>query len=102
MLSKQEVISKILDHKEQIKAFGISELGLFGSYVREQQTKESDIDLLIDFESMGSKSFRSFMDFCYFVEDLFTTSKADIVTKNGLSKYIGPQILKEVEYVEIC
>lgn len=73
---------------------------MFSSYVREQQIKESDIDLLINFEK-GKVGFHEFMDFCYFVEDLFSNKKVDIVTKNGLSKYIGPRILKEVEYVKI-
>jgi len=32
-------------------------------------------------------------------ESLFKNEKIEIVTKNGLSKYIGPKILKDVMYV---
>ena len=35
------------------------------------------------------------------VDELFLNKKVEVVTKNGLSKYIGPYILKEVENVEI-
>ena len=35
------------------------------------------------------------------IEDLFKDIKVDIVTKNGLSEFIGPYILKETQYVEI-
>jgi uncharacterized protein len=34
-----------------------------------------------------------------FIEKLFHDKKVDIVTKNGLSPYIGPKILNEVLYV---
>ena len=32
-------------------------------------------------------------------ENLFKNQKVEVVTKNGLSKYIGPKILKDVLYV---
>ena len=47
-----EEIKKILrDHKEELKRkFGVKEIGIFGSYVRNEQTEVSDIDILVDFE----------------------------------------------------
>ena len=41
------------------------------------------------------------MQFCFLLDELFLNKKVELVTKNGLSKYIGPYILKEVENVEI-
>ena len=32
-------------------------------------------------------------------ENIFKNEKIEIVTKNGLSQYIGPRILKDVMYV---
>ena len=59
---------------------------------------KSDIDLLIDFES-GKENFDNYMAVYDIFESLFKNQKVEVVTKNGLSKYIGPKILKDVMYV---
>ncbi len=100
MLTKQEIFKTIQKNKEAIKSFGVTEIGLFGSYVRDEQTEKSDIDLLIDYD-IKNIDFLKFMRFCFMMDDLFSEVKVEVVTKNGLSKYIGPYVLKQVEYVEI-
>jgi len=100
MINKQDIFQTIIDNKVAIKNFGVNEIGLFGSYVRNEQTAKSDIDILIDYNK-DKISLTNYMGFCYLMEDLFANTKVEVVTKNGLSKYIGPYILKEVEYVEI-
>jgi predicted nucleotidyltransferase len=71
---------------------------LFGSYLRNEQSEKSDIDLLIDFEP-EKENFDNYMAVYDLFEGLFKNEKIEIVTKNGLSKYIGPKILKDVMYV---
>ena len=100
MLTKQDIFQTIIDNKEAIKNFGVTEIGLFGSYVRDEQTEESDIDILVDYRK-GEMNFFKFINFCAMLEDIFRDMKVDVVTKNGMSEFIGPYILKEVEYVEI-
>jgi predicted nucleotidyltransferase len=78
--------------------YGVSQLGLFGSSVRNEQTPSSDIDILIDFHP-EKETFQNYMAVCDMLEDLFKRHKIDIVTVKGLSPYIGQQILSEVEYV---
>lgn len=78
--------------------FGIRNVGLFGSYLRNEQSSESDIDLLIDFEP-EKENFDNYMAAYDLLEALFKNEKIEIVTKNGLSPYIGPKILNEVFYV---
>lgn len=80
-------------------AFGVLEIGLFGSYVRNQPNLESDIDLLVDIHR-GKKTFRNYLNLSYFLEGLFNT-KVELITKQSLSKHIGPRILETVEYVSI-
>jgi uncharacterized protein len=99
MITKQDIFKTIIDNKEAIKSFGVIEIGLFGSYSRNEQTEESDIDILVDFPK-EKKTLRNFIDFCDFIDNLFL-KKVDIVSKKGLSEFIGPHILKEVNYVEI-
>lgn len=100
MLNKQDIFKTIQDNKETIKSFGVTQIGLFGSYVRGEQTTESDIDFLVDIEK-EKKTLKNFIDFCDLLESLFKDNKIDIVSKKGLSEFIGPHILKEVNYVEI-
>ena len=78
--------------------FGILKVGLFGSYVRGDESEKSDIDLLIDYDP-DHENFDNYMAVCDILEQLFRNEKLEIVTKNGLSPYIGPKILKEVQYV---
>ena len=100
MLSKQEIFKTIQENKEIIKSFGVTEIGLFGSYVRDEQTESSDIDILVDILK-EKKTLKNYIDFCDLLESLFKNNKIDIVSKKGLSEFIGPHILKEVNYVKI-
>lgn len=100
MITKEDIFQTIIDNKEAIKSFGVTEIGLFGSYVRDEQTIESDIDFLVDIIK-EKKTLRNFIDFCDLLESLFKNNKIDIVSKKGLSEFIGPHILKEVDYVKI-
>jgi predicted nucleotidyltransferase len=100
MLNKQEIFKTIQAHKDEIKSFGVTQIGLFGSYVRNEQTEDSDIDFLVDYD-IEKISYRNYFNFCEYIESLFNENRVGIVTKNGLSEFIGPYILKEVNYVEI-
>ena len=100
-MKSKEQIKKIIRQKGiQIRGYGVSKIGVFGSYSRGEQKEESDIDILIDFNP-GSDTFDNYMNLCDLLEEIFGDSEIDIVTYNGLSPIIGPKILKEVEYVEI-
>ena len=94
---KEHILSLIQEHQSQIRNLGIKRLGLFGSFVRHQQ--DSDIDVLVEFES-SCKTFDNFMQVALFLEELFAR-RIELVTPEALSPYIGPHILREVEYVPL-
>ncbi len=98
MISKEYILRSIKSSKPELQRFGIRNIGLFGSFVRNEQTKTSDIDILIDFEP-DQENFDNYMAVYDIIERLFLHERVDVVTKNGLSPYIGPAILKEVLYV---
>jgi len=100
MLTKQDIFKTIIDNKETIKSFGVTVIGLFGSYVRNEQTEDSDIDILIDY-NIKEINYKKYFLFHEFMENLFKNQKIEIVSKNGLSPFIGPHILKSVNYVQI-
>lgn len=98
MTTKENIISVLQTHKSALSRYGVSNIGLFGSYLRNEQSKQSDIDLLVDFEP-DKESFDNYMAVYDIFENLFKDEKVEIVTRNGLSKHIGPKILNEVLYV---
>jgi predicted nucleotidyltransferase len=98
MTTKESIIETLKTNKPELSKFGVVNVGLFGSYLRNEQSGTSDIDLLIDFEP-GKENFDNFMAVYDIFEGIFKNQKVEVVTKNGLSKYIGPKILKYVNYV---
>jgi len=97
MTTKENILAILKSNKVKLTKFGIKEVGLFGSYSRNEQVKDSDIDLLVDFDP-EKENFDNFMSVYEFLEKVFKNHKIEIVTKNGLSPHIGPFILNEVVY----
>ena len=98
MTTRENIIATLKFHKPALSKPGVQNIGLFGSYLRNEQSEKSDIDLLIDFEP-EKENFDNYMAVYDIFESLFKDEKIEVVTKNGLSKYIGPKILNDVMYV---
>ena len=74
MLTSEEITKKLEENMEKIKQYGVKRMGLFGSYAKDEQKKESDIDILVEFEE-GKKNFDNYMDLKFFLEELFQCNK---------------------------
>ncbi|MCM8760402.1 MAG: nucleotidyltransferase family protein [Candidatus Omnitrophica bacterium] len=98
MKDLSEIKKIISDHLNEIKErFGVKELGIFGSYVRGEESKVSDIDILVEFEK-GKKTFDNYMDLKFYLEDLFGI-KIDLVIKSAIKPGLKEYILEEIVYV---
>ena len=97
--SKDDVLRVVQELSDQLRALGVKRLGLFGSFVRGEQTAASDVDVLVEFEA-GQNTFRHFMGVVFLLEDNFQR-RVEVLTPKYLSPYIGPYILKEVENVPL-
>ena len=82
---------------DQVHAFGVVRLALFGSVLRGEPSPASDVDLLVEF-APGEKSFDRFMALADFLEALFGR-RVELVTPEALSPFIGPRILSEARDV---
>lgn len=78
--------------------YGVKRIGIFGSFARSEQTRSSDVDVLVEFAD-GQATFDNFMPLVYFLEDLFSR-KVDLLTKGGIDKYIRTRVEREVVWVE--
>jgi predicted nucleotidyltransferase len=95
MKSKEE-IEKILKENKSIlhDKFKVKQIGLFGSYVRGNETKKSDVDILVEFyEPVGWE----FIDLKDFLEEILGI-EVDLVTKKALKPQLKDRILKEVVF----
>ncbi len=98
--TKNAIVQRIMEERERLAFFGVRSLGLFGSFVRGDQTSLSDVDILVEF--MPEKhTFDNFMEVAFFLEELLG-HKVELVTPEALSPHIGPHILREVERVPIA
>ena len=97
--TKNDVFSVIRENQEKIKKLGVKKLGLFGSFVRNEQNIGSDVDLLVEFEK-GKKTFDNFIQLSFLLENLLQRS-VELVTTESLSLYIRPHIIEEVEDVPL-
>jgi uncharacterized protein len=75
--------------------FKVKSIGLFGSFVRDTPRRESDIDLLVEFEE--SVGLFLFMDLEAHLAEVLG-HKVDLVVRSALKPHIGTEILREVAY----
>jgi len=97
MKKRDEIEKTLREHKAELASrFHVSKIGIFGSYVRNEPRKTSDLDLIVEFsEPIGMFEF---MDLEGYIEDL-VGMKIDLVSAKGLKPYIGKNILSEVIYL---
>jgi hypothetical protein len=88
-------IEKILtEYKEKLKReYKIREIGVFGSFVRGEQKKTSDFDILVDFDEVPD--LLKFIELERYLEELLKI-KVDLVRKQAIRKELKERILNEV------
>ena len=99
MLNKREMLKNLLAEREHIKKYGVKRIGLFGSFIRNEQKETSDIDILVEFEK-GMKTFDNYMELKFYLEKLLGC-RVDLVTADALKPQIKPYVMREIEYAEI-
>jgi hypothetical protein len=98
MKSLQEIKAELETLKPTLnERFGVETIGVFGSYTRGEQTKKSDIDILVTFSKDAQVGFFKFLE----LEEFLTKKlgvKVDLVTKNALKPFIKDRVLRETVY----
>ena len=91
-------IRQVLSLQKQsiCEIYRITEIGIFGSYARGDETETSDIDILVDYET--APTFIMLVELRDYLSQLFEL-KVDIVTKNGLKPRIRERVLAEAIYI---
>jgi predicted nucleotidyltransferase len=96
-MARTRSLDKILEILRQqlprlTERYSVETLEVFGSYVRSEQTKDSDLDILVTFKEVPS--LLTFIAIENYLSDLLGI-KVDLVMKDSLKPKIGGQILRE-------
>lgn len=92
-----DIMKLLEEHREVLEKFKVRRIGLFGSFVKGEQKKHSDIDFLVEFYE---PTFDNFMDLLFSLEDLFGR-KVELITDGSMSPYLQPFVEKEVKWYEV-
>jgi len=99
MNTVKEIKEILLKQKDELKQkYRIKEIGIFGSYIRNEQQLTSDMDILIEFDEDARISLLDFVHLENYLSDLLDV-KVDLVERSTLKPRIGRHILKEVIYL---
>ncbi|MBE0428021.1 MAG: nucleotidyltransferase family protein [Nitrospirae bacterium] len=97
--SIEEIKEILRDHKEEVsRKYKISEIGIFGSFVRGEQKRKSDVDILVEFDQRNIPGLLKFIEMERYLEKLLK-KKVDLVRKGGIRPELRKIILKEVVYI---
>jgi hypothetical protein len=94
---REQILTFLQKNRDEIrKRFGVTRLGLVGSYARNEAGAESDIDIVVNLES--SNNFRSFFGLLHFLQDNLH-DRIDLATEGSLKPQVRESILKDIRYV---
>lgn len=97
MQTIEKLKAALSSHKTELEAkYKVKEIGIFGSYVRNEQHKKSDVDVLVTFSE--TIDLFQFVELENFLSDLLGV-KVDLVMKEGIKPRLKDRILSEAVYV---
>ena len=93
-LSLKDIMHILKASKETMSEnYGVSDIAVFGYYVRNEHKSKSDIDIFVELRPKF-RTFDNFMDLKFYLQKI-TSKKIDLVIKNSIRKELKPDILKE-------
>ena len=95
VLSRQNVIALLQQHKPEFEAFGVQSIGVFGSVARNQATSKSDVDILVDFNR--PIGLFDFIRLQMRLEEILGVS-VDLVQQGAVRKEIRDEVYAETVY----
>lgn len=98
MISQQDILNILKNYKDEfIRNFKINSIGLFGSYARNEQEEESDIDLIVEFQE-GQLNYDNFFNLVDYLEGIFNC-KVDVIPKHSIRPELKKHIFPEIKLV---
>ena len=100
MYSQQDILKFISTNRSLLREkFHVTRIGIFGSYARKEQTNQSDIDLIVDFENNTQEIYELKLQLKQFFKDRFNV-EIDICRERYIKPHFRKRIENEAIYVE--
>ncbi|MCK4731470.1 MAG: nucleotidyltransferase domain-containing protein [Halobacteriota archaeon] len=100
MIRKEDILNFIRQNQNYLKEhFYIKKIGLFGSFVHNEQTEDSDIDIIIELEENTPAIYELKEELRELIGKQFQRD-VDIAREKYLKPYVKSQIINEAVYVE--
>jgi predicted nucleotidyltransferase len=90
-MSREEVIAKIRENADAIRALGAGSLYLYGSHSRDEAGPESDVDVFIDRDPARQFGFIELTELEFLLRDILG-AEVDVATRTGLHPAISGEI----------
>ena len=91
-LTRARILKTLRDHDEALKKYSVQRIGLFGSYARGKQKRESDIDFLVEFEK---PTYDNFFNLIVYLEKLFGR-RVEVLTPDGVDSIRVPEVAQSI------
>ena len=91
-LTRTKILKALRDHNEDLKKYSVKRIGLFGSYARGKQKRDSDVDFLVEFEKA---TYDNFFDLILYLEKLFGR-KVEVLTPDGVESIRVPEVAQSI------
>ena len=94
--SRETILEKLREIKPILKEkYQLNEMALFGSYARNEQTSQSDLDIMVSTERIP---FREYCKMYNFIEDIFVDIKVEIVSRKAIRPQYFERMKKDLIY----
>ncbi len=98
-MNRNEVLSSLETLKHNLEEnYGVTKIGLFGSYSRNQENPNSDVDIIFEVDKETKFSMFKYLRLNKLLEDTFQL-KVDLVREANVKEALKPYIQKDVIYV---
>lgn len=95
-MTREQILDFLKQHKQEMsERFGVTKIGLFGSYARGDAREDSDIDVAIE---LAQNTADGYFGLLHYLEDTFR-KRIDLGIESNFKPIIKPYILKEIIYV---
>jgi len=96
-MTQEQILSYLSTHKERFqKLYNVNEIGLFGSYARNEATPDSDIDIVVDFKKSTMFGLVAIKED---IEEFFKTHVDIVQMRERMNTLLKERIEKEAIYV---
>jgi uncharacterized protein len=96
-MQKQEIIARLKDNEDALRARGVTHAAVFGSRARGDNRPDSDTDIMTEIDPAAPVGVWEYAGLKEYIASLFD-GPVDVVNREGLKPYVRPTALTEAVY----